>query len=152
MRERDYYLLQWLAEQSEPIEIKEKDAPHNVRINFTFMGLDRNRYPNAIRVALFDLEQHGLVKEQYNKFSITEPGRKELERYLQTVKKAEEKESLQFESIKADLQKTKLEIDDLVNKLVDYDKVKTQAKIAIICAVVSAAAAVIAILIALMKK
>lgn len=151
MKERDYYLLQWLAEQSEPIEIKEKDAPHNVRVNFTFIGLDRNKYPNAIRVALFDLEQHGLVKETYNRYSITEPGRKELERYLQTMKKAEEKENLQFESLQTELQKTKLEIDDLMNKLVDYDKVKEQAKWSVRYAAISAIAAVAAILIALLK-
>lgn len=151
MKERDYYLLQWLAEQSEPIEIKEKDAPHNVRVNFTFIGLDRNKYPNAIRVALFDLEQHGLVKETYNRYSITESGRKELERYLQTMKKAEEKENLQFESLQTELQKTKLEIDDLMNKLVDYDKVKEQAKWSVRYAAISAIAAVAAILIALLK-
>jgi hypothetical protein len=152
MRDKDYFILQWLAGYSEPIAIEETNAPHDVRVNFTFSGVDRSKYPDAIRVALFDLGKYGLVKERYNKFEITEHGRKELEMYLQKIKRKNEKENLQFESLQVELQKAKLEIDDLVNRLIDYDKVKRQSKMATIYAGVSALTAAIAILIALIKK
>jgi DNA-binding PadR family transcriptional regulator len=149
MKEKDYHILQWLAEQDEPVEFKENTVPLNVRINYTFYGLDRNNTPNSIYIALFDLEQLGLVKKKHIKYSITDYGRRAVESYLNGVAKVEEKDNLEFENMRIELQKAHLEIADLVNKLADYDKVKRQAKWSAFFSALSAIAAIVTILISL---
>ena len=63
-----------------------------------------------------------------------------------------QKAEMQDELLKKELQKINLDIDDLVNKLLDYDKVKDQAKWSIRWAAISGLAALAAILISLLKK
>jgi hypothetical protein len=66
-------------------------------------------------------------------------------------KQIQEPSELEGEQLKKNLQKMNLEIETLVNTISDYDKVKRQTRLSLLCSVVSAIAAVIAIWIALKK-
>lgn len=129
------------------------------------LGVDTNASPKefseSFQFVKRQMKLQGYIDYRYetnkNFFVLTTKGSsfttfRDLER-----QQAEEKDrqEIQDKVARKELEKLNLEIDDLVNKLSDYDKVKTQAKWSLIVAIISAvgtiAAAVIA-MIALQNK
>ena len=97
--------------------------------------------PSDIFPALKVLVQKNLIEEHPTEdiYYLSDYGR---EYYRDAVEKQKREEAKSAKEI----EKLHLEIDDLVSRLTDYDKVKNQAKWAIIFAAVSAIAALIALL------
>jgi hypothetical protein len=82
MEDKDYLLLEYLSQFDKPIKIVEKNMPDEIKANFQFFGLDKDKYPNSIYVRLFELSKYKFAISRYaGMYEITDLGRTELQKY-----------------------------------------------------------------------
>lgn len=82
MEEKEYLLLEYLAQFDKPVKIVEEDMTDEIRANFEFLGLDKNKYPNSIYVELFKLARKKFVDDSYaDMYAITNLGRTTLQKH-----------------------------------------------------------------------
>jgi hypothetical protein len=121
MDQQDELLLNFLARQEKPIEIKEKNVSPEIRTSFQFYGLDKHKFPNSIWVRLHELKTYNLVKEPFvGMWQITEDGKFLLER----EKKSNQSTVIDQATILKFFYKQDrdLTIDDLFNKFGNDDR------------------------------
>ncbi len=110
------------------MKIEENNVPHDIKVNFQFYGLDRHKNPDSIIVRMFELSNWKLVNERYaSMWEITDPGRIELEKYLNKKYKimVDENTLLRYfykqnKKITLDDLFKRFEIDDSILKPIGY--------------------------------
>lgn len=129
---KDMLLLELLLKSEGLFEAKEESVPIEIRSEFLYFGLDKDRFPDSLIVRLHNLSIYGLVNEKYsNRWEITDAGKYKLEQVKKEVAQSDERKNLE-------VQKLRSENIKLVNELVDYNKIKIQRNVLFIISIISA--------------
>jgi adenylate cyclase class IV len=136
LSDEDYLFLSIFPKDKQPVP-KDPNVLEAVK-PYGLLNQDVNRLYDRLCPRFLERDKNGVMM-----FSINDTGLNFLTKYEKKLVEKAEKDNREHQIKTKELQKLELEIEDLVNRLVDYERTKRNAKIALIIAVIASVAAVI---------